>query len=239
MTAVIPFTFEDSEFRVITHDGDPWFVLADVCRALGLSDNKGSFSHHATKLDNDEKRTIPREAVFGTPRSNMGVAAEKFFDQNNANVVWADPSVWIVSESGLYTIILRCRGAATSGTIAHRFRKWVTAEVLPAIRKTGRYEAAPKRQETAGRDAMITIPVSEYMALSQQLIRLQREDIAYKVHKRRDDHLEKANSLVNMLFQETALTDEQIAQALVDYAGGYMPEWVAWKRRLWTEAPVS
>lgn len=53
----------------------------------------------------------------------------------------------IISESGLYTLILRCRDAVKQGTTAWRFRKWVTNEVLPAIRKTGGYdyvEPAPK-----------------------------------------------------------------------------------------------
>lgn len=45
----------------------------------------------------------------------------------------------IISESGLYTLILRCRDAVTPGTIPYRFRKWVTSEVLPQIRHTGRY----------------------------------------------------------------------------------------------------
>ena len=45
----------------------------------------------------------------------------------------------VVTESGLYTLILRCRDAVTPGTTAHSFRKWVTSEVLPTIRKTGAY----------------------------------------------------------------------------------------------------
>lgn len=45
----------------------------------------------------------------------------------------------IISESGLYTLILRCRDAVTPGSIPYRFRKWVTSEVLPQIRRTGRY----------------------------------------------------------------------------------------------------
>lgn len=45
----------------------------------------------------------------------------------------------VVSESGMYTLILRCRDAVKKGSIPHRFRKWVTAEVLPQIRKTGSY----------------------------------------------------------------------------------------------------
>ncbi|MBB4268015.1 BRO-N domain-containing protein [Roseospira visakhapatnamensis] len=210
MTAVIPFTFEDSPFRALNLDGDPWFVLADVCAVLEIGNPRDA----ASRLDEDEK-------------DGVGIA----------DAIGREQQTTIVNESGLYVLIMTSRKPA-----ARRFRKWVTAEVLPAIRKTGRYEAAPAapgRQETVGPGAMITIPVAEYVALSQQLIRLQREDIAYKTHKRRDDFLEKANSLVAMLFQETTLTDEQIAQALVDYAGGYMPEWVAWKRRLWTEAPVS
>ncbi|GCR85098.1 MULTISPECIES: BRO family protein [Escherichia] len=45
----------------------------------------------------------------------------------------------IINESGLYTLILRCRDAVTPGTIPYRFRKWVTGEVLPQIRHTGSY----------------------------------------------------------------------------------------------------
>jgi prophage antirepressor-like protein len=46
----------------------------------------------------------------------------------------------IVNESGLYTLVLRSRDAVKKGSKQHAFRKWVTAEVLPAIRKHGRYE---------------------------------------------------------------------------------------------------
>lgn len=45
----------------------------------------------------------------------------------------------IVNESGLYTLILRNCGAVIEGTVSHRFRRWVTGEVLPAIRQTGAY----------------------------------------------------------------------------------------------------
>lgn len=45
----------------------------------------------------------------------------------------------IISESGMYTLILRCRDAVNYGSIPHQLRKWVTSEVLPSIRKTGGY----------------------------------------------------------------------------------------------------
>jgi prophage antirepressor-like protein len=46
----------------------------------------------------------------------------------------------IINESGLFTLILRSRDAVNKGTQAWRFRKWITGEVLPSIRKTGSYQ---------------------------------------------------------------------------------------------------
>ena len=47
---------------------------------------------------------------------------------------------WIINESGLYTLILRCNDAIKPGTVAYKFRRWVTVELIPTIRKTGHYE---------------------------------------------------------------------------------------------------
>ena len=59
--------------------------------------------------------------------------------------IQAQQEVNIISESGMYTLILRCRDAVKKGSIPHRFRKWVTSEVLPAIRKTGKYQLQPQQ----------------------------------------------------------------------------------------------
>ncbi|CNI68792.1 phage antirepressor [Yersinia frederiksenii] len=53
-------------------------------------------------------------------------------------------AVNIINESGMYTLVLRCRDAIKPGTLPHRFRKWVTNEVLPQIRKTGQYKSTPQ-----------------------------------------------------------------------------------------------
>ena len=50
----------------------------------------------------------------------------------------------VVSESGLYTLVMRCRDAVKAGSIPHKFRKWVTSEVLPSIRKDGFYAVPAK-----------------------------------------------------------------------------------------------
>lgn len=113
MNAVIPFAFEDNLVRALWRKGDPWFVAKDVCGALELRD----VSDAAEKLDDDEKgrASIP---TLGGPQDLL-----------------------IVSEGGLYSIVLRCRDAMKPGTVPHRFRRWVTGEVLPSLRKTGQYTA--------------------------------------------------------------------------------------------------
>lgn len=100
--------FEDSLVRIIVRAGEPWFVLGDVCRVLGLTTPAKS----AARLDDDEKG-VTTVHTLGGPQE-----------------------VTILSESGLYALILTSRKPA-----AKRFRKWVTAEVLPEIRRRGRYEA--------------------------------------------------------------------------------------------------
>lgn len=106
------FTFEQHAIRTIVIKDEPWFIAKDVCDAIGLTNSRMSL----LALDEDEKGV----SLIYTPSG-----------QQEMN---------IVSESGMYTLILRCREAVKKGSIPHRFRKWVTAEVLPAIRKTGKYE---------------------------------------------------------------------------------------------------
>ena len=61
----------------------------------------------------------------------------------------------------MYTLILRCRDAVKKGSVPHRFRKWVTAEVLPAIRKTGKYEAKTTVDDRTGLRNAVNMLVSK------------------------------------------------------------------------------
>jgi prophage antirepressor-like protein len=131
------FDFDGAKVRVISIDGAPWFVAADVCRALNIAPSNGGYSSALRKLDADEKCQIsqawygaaPQSVSDGGPQSLNGGMAN---DETGANA-------WLVSESGLYLLILRSRAATTPGTVPHRFRRWVTREVLPTIRATGGY----------------------------------------------------------------------------------------------------
>ncbi|RWS78343.1 hypothetical protein DN614_29690 [Klebsiella michiganensis] len=113
------FKFDDKDVRVIAKDGEPWFVATDLCDVLNLTNSRVSLM----ALDNDEKGV---SSIY-TIKGNQEVA--------------------VVSESGMYTLILRCRDAVKPGTAPYRVRKWVTTEVLPSIRKTGSYEKVPSTKK--------------------------------------------------------------------------------------------
>ena len=112
------FTFEQHTIRTIVINDEPWFIAKDICTSLNIS----NVTDALLKLDDDEKMIL--DNTLGLTES-IGKQVQE---------------VNLVSESGMYTLILRCRDAVKKGSVPHRFRKWVTAEVLPAIRKTGKYE---------------------------------------------------------------------------------------------------
>ena len=103
--------FESEEFgkvRTVVKDGEPWFVLADICKILEISNSRMV----AGRLDTEELMSV--KLTSGGQRREMTA----------------------VSESGLYAVILR-----SDKSQAKPFRKWVTTEVLPTIRRTGGYVA--------------------------------------------------------------------------------------------------
>ena len=112
--SITPFTFNGTEVRTILRDGEPWFVAADVCNVLELADTSSALR----ELDEDEKITQHNER--GNPRAGIP-------HQFN-----------LINESGLYALTFKSRKPE-----AKAFKKWVTAEVLPAIRKTGSFISHP------------------------------------------------------------------------------------------------
>ena len=117
MSDVTPFEFPATgqAVRTVTIDGEPWFVLADVAKILGYRD-----AEHAGRLLRDHQlNTLPE-----------GIATE--LGQRGGR----PPR--IVTEGGLYRLVMRSNVA-----LAESFQDWVTDDVLPAIRRTGDYPAAP------------------------------------------------------------------------------------------------
>lgn len=122
------FNYNSSEVRTIQTDGEPWFVLRDVCNVLGISHVKDT----ADRLDQDEVGQT--EVIDSLGRKQTAT---------------------IINESGLYNVILR-----SDKPEAKPFRKWVTSEVLPTIRRHGMY-ATPDTVEKILADPDTTIKLLE------------------------------------------------------------------------------
>ena len=101
--------FEGKQVRIIEQDGEPWFVAKDACDILGLE----QVSRALDRLDQDQR---------GLVKVTHPQAQGKLIEMAS------------VTESGLYELIIR-----SDKPEAKRFRKWITSDVLPAIRKRGGY----------------------------------------------------------------------------------------------------
>jgi len=154
------FNYNAAEVRTIIINGEPWWVLKDVCNVLELT------TPHkvSARLDEDEKgrSLIP----------TLGGAQE----------------MAVINESGLYNVIIR-----SDKPEAKAFRRWITHEVLPAIRKTGGYIPV----DEADTDTEI---LAKAMVIAQKTIAAQ---------SKRMGQLQTVNSQLTV--------DNQIMQPKADY----------------------
>lgn len=111
---------EFGEIRTVEIDGEPWMVGKDVAEALGYANASKAIIDH---IDNEDKRF-----------EMLPVS-----DSQNGNLV----KTALINESGLYSLVLSSKLPS-----AKKFKRWVTAEVLPSIRKTGSY-SLPKDYPSA------------------------------------------------------------------------------------------
>lgn len=115
---------EFGEIRTVTIDNEPWFVGKDVAEALGYKDTSDALKKHVSE---DDKRILKPGEMPTLKMSNYGA--------------------YIINESGIYALIFGSKLES-----AKRFKRWVTSEVLPAIRRTGAYNLP---QTTDGKIALL------------------------------------------------------------------------------------
>lgn len=182
---------DTSGVRVIMRDGEPWFVLADVCGILGVNNSRDVNA----RLDEEERHVAPIDTSAGSR------------------------NVTVVSESGLYSVIL---GARTSEQ-SRAFKHWVTREVLPTIRKTGSYDVLPVAEN---------IP---FAAVSRDPITLALEAA---LETRRDviELVSRTDALEQRLDDEPLRSTEigriyRLGQQLGKLMGGYDKAWRIFKDR--------
>ena len=109
------FTYENNELSIIKKGDDVWFKGKTVAEILEYKNTREAIIDH---VDSEDKMTL----------KNITYRSSKTLPQKNNHMVY-------INESGLYSLILRSKTEK-----AKEFKKWVTKEVLPSIRKSGRYE---------------------------------------------------------------------------------------------------
>lgn len=155
MTMPVLFEFETLPVRVLTReDGELWFVASDVAAALEY------------RTANDMTRTLEDDE-----------AATHIVRSRSENGVEQNREVVIINEAGLYSAILRSRKPA-----AKRFKRWVTHEVLPSIRKTGSYQTG-NRSTAASRISNHRLRLS----LAKELYRTRDRELRQLIHQQLAD----------------------------------------------------
>ncbi len=156
MRDIVSVMFEAQPVRVVMIKDEPWFVAFDVGRVLGHS----QIRKVVNKLDEDERMMVR----IGSVTENTGTTGKPLISNNlakspdlgtsggqnpgsggqvSSGAMGGNPNYLVVSESGLYGLIFLSELPS-----ARRFRRWVTGEVLPQIRRTGGY-APEGRARTA------------------------------------------------------------------------------------------
>lgn len=191
MSSLQLFNYEHHEVRTILIDGEPWFVLNDLCKVLEIANPYNVVD----RLDSEYLRKT--EVLDG-----RGISRETN----------------IVNESGMYEVVIR-----SNAPTAAMFRKWLVAEVLPAIRKTGSYgQVAPTGQE------LLALAVVE----AQQLLAAKNQTIAVLEPKASawDDLVSSAGSLsfrdaAKVISEEGGVTigGNRLIQVLTDWRWVFRP----------------
>ena len=152
MTSIVKYTCNElngAQINCVVVDGSPWFKAKDVATILGYSDKKQAVQ---INVDTEDKQQLKSLVCMVHGGKNTPMDA-------------SDQNITFINESGLYSLVLRSDKAE-----AKIFKRWVTSEVLPSIRKTGSY-SLPADKETK----IVTSLVHKQIKL------LNEKDLHYKV----------------------------------------------------------
>lgn len=186
------FNYQGSQVRTVVKDGESWFVAKDVCNILEIRT-----SDVRTILENDEVST------FNPNVDIIDIGMERVVNPHTIgkSVTFVEAGrggkdMLIVSEAGLYSLVLKSRKPE-----AKAFKRWITHEVIPQIRKTGSYSVQPQSIEDL--IIMQAQSVKELKAKVNQLEDTQKtikETIVYRPDNWRNE--------INKMFDRVARANE-------------------------------
>lgn len=163
------------EVRTLNIDGEPWFVAADVCKALDI----GNPSQAISKLDDDEKVTLTT-------------------NEGHSGKLGGAQMLNVISEAGLYSLILKSRKPE-----AKVFKRWITHDVIPSIRKNGGYIAG--QENMTAEELMAKALLVAKKTIEEKEAELSRKQVENAIMAPKADYFDELverNTLTN--FRETA-----------------------------------
>jgi prophage antirepressor-like protein len=164
-------TFTNAEFgeiRTALINGEPWFVGKDVAEILGYGNTRDALAIH---VDVEDKAVIHKSEIATLEIPNRGLM--------------------MINESGLYSLIL-----SSKLPTAKKFKRWVTSEVLPAIRKTGSYQ-----EPLTGEELMARALVEAKNVLNDLKIKNSELTVENQIMKPKSDYFDELvdrNLLTNL-----------------------------------------
>lgn len=182
------FNYGEHAVRTVEIDGEPWFVLRDVCDVLNI----GNTSDVARRLEEDEKGVDLIDTPSGTQKMT------------------------VVNEPGLYNVILR-----SDKPEARDFKRWVTHEVLPAIRKTGGYAVQPRSAaEMFALQAQVNLEYERRIAALESSEQATQEKVTGMARLMQSSIVpaeswqDAANAIINELVEANGLNHQRFRQQL-------------------------
>ena len=136
---IITDSFQNSEINIVLISGEPWFIAKEIATVLGYSRKDGRIDTNSMirRLFEDDILELKRD------------------DLNSSRIFGNQGSLIVISEAGLYGAVFGSKKSE-----AESFKKWITREVLPSIRKTGSYSLTEQLKEKT-RDDLISVSTEE------------------------------------------------------------------------------
>lgn len=188
MNELQTFNFEDLPVRTLTVDEEPYFVGKDVADILGYLKPANAIANH---VDDEDKTTT---LIQGTGSNYKSKAV-------------------IINESGLYSLIFSSKLES-----AKRFKRWVTSEVLPAIRKHGIYATDNVIEQTLRDPDYIINVLTEYKKEKEHNLLLQQQVGELKPKADYYDQILKSKKLitVNAIAKDYGMSAQALNKILHD-----------------------
>jgi prophage antirepressor-like protein len=195
MTTLTAFNFNNNQVRVLMIDGEPWFVAKDVAEIFDYAD----LSKMLNLVDTEDKDVI-------NPKKLDSANLAESFSSNTFKVS-------IINESGLYACIF-----GSHKPQAKEFKRWVTSQVLPAIRKSGTYSTLTSIPQVQEIGSAIDV-VFACTAIDSRLIAGVKANQIAKSYPALASAMEESKTLLGIPVEKELVRPTQLAELYAQKTG--------------------